>query len=197
MNPDDQTLVLQCQAGDTGAFQILVERYQRRVYGIAFGMVGNAEDAMDVTQDAFIKIHRNLAGFRGSSSFYTWIYRIVVNLCIDHFRKSGRVKNVDYDDQVGREDAGEVAAIVPSTKDFDPGRALDRRELRELLDKGLEELSDNHRAVILMREVEGLSYGEIAEVLGCSTGTVMSRLFYARKRMAVVLKELMAKGEEA
>ena len=174
-----------------------MERYQRRVYGIAFGMVGNAEDAMDVTQDAFIKIHRNLGSFRGASSFYTWIYRIVVNLCIDHFRKSGRVRNVDYDDQVGREGAEEGAAIVPTTKDFNPGRALDRRELRELLDTGLAELSDNHRAVILMREVEGLSYGEISEVLGCSTGTVMSRLFYARKRMAVVLTELMAKGQEA
>lgn len=187
---DDRTLVARARAGDETAFRELVQRYQRRVYGVAFGMLHNAEDAMDVTQDAFIRVHRYLERFEGSSSFFTWLYRITVNLCIDHLRKEGKAQTVDYDDSIAHQnpDAGQLR---PWSLEMNPGRELDRSELRELIARALESLSPNHRAVILMREVEGLSYAEMAKVMRCSKGTIMSRLFHARRRMQAALVEAM------
>ena len=187
---DDQALIVQCRAGDQNAFRELVSRYQRKVYGIAFGMVHNADDAMDVTQEAFIRVHKYLDRFKGTSSFYTWIYRITVNLCIDHLRKRGKSQTVDYDDAIAHDEDSEVA-LLPSTLHMRPDRNLDRRELGEIIDKALKTLSPAHRAVILMREVEGLSYKEMAEAMQVSTGTIMSRLFHARRRMQVALLDLM------
>jgi RNA polymerase sigma-70 factor (ECF subfamily) len=193
---DDKTLVTRCHAGDQEAFKELVQRYQRKVYGIAFGMLHNAEDAMDVTQEAFIRVHRYLDRFKGSSSFFTWLYRITVNLCIDHLRKEGKAQTVDYDDAVSHSDQQEAEQLRPWSLDMNPSRAMDRKELREMIDKALELLSPNHRAVILMREVEGLSYKEMSEVMRCSKGTIMSRLFHARRRMQVALTEVMAEKEK-
>ena len=187
---DDQTLILQCRAGDPAAFRELVRRYQQKAYGIAYSMLRDSDDAMDVTQEAFIKVHRYLDNFKGSSSFYTWLYRITVNLCIDHIRKHKKVQAVDYDDTMEHDDA-QGSELLPATMDMDPGRNLDRRELREMIEQALDTLSPNHRAVILMREVEGLSYKEMAEVMEVSMGTIMSRLFHARKRMQVALVELL------
>lgn len=176
----DKNLVIRAQNGEERAFRLLVERYQRKVYSVAYSMVRHQEDAMDLSQEAFIKAYRNLARFQGSSSFYTWIYRITVNLCIDYLRKSGRVQSVDYDDRIGR-DNSEVdgdGSILPTRLDADPSRSLMRKELIEKMQHALETLSENHRAILLLREVEGLSYEEMAEVLGVSKGTVMSRLHY-------------------
>lgn len=141
---------------------------------------------MDVTQEAFIKVHRYLDNFKGSSSFYTWLYRITVNLCIDHLRKRKKGHQVEFDEALDHDEA-QGGDLLPSTMDMDPGRNLDRRELRERIEQALDTLSPNHRAVILMREVEGLSYKEIAKVMEISIGTVMSRLFHARKRMQAAL----------
>ena len=185
---DDQTLILQCRAGDQAAFGVLVKRYQQKAYGIALSMLRDADDAMDVTQEAFIKVHRYLDNFKGSSSFYTWLYRITVNLCIDHIRKNKKAPTVEYEDAMDHDEA-QGGELLPSTMDMDPGRNLDRRELREMIDRALETLSPTHRAVILMREVEGLSYREMAEVMEVSMGTIMSRLFHARRRMQVALLE--------
>lgn len=193
---DDKTLVTRCHAGDQEAFGELVQRYQRKVYGIAFGMLHNAEDAMDVTQEAFIRVHRYLDRFKGSSSFFTWLYRITVNLCIDHLRKEGKAQTVDYDDAVSHSEQQEAEQLRPWSLDMNPSRAMDRKELREMIDKALELLSPNHRAVILMREVEGLSYKEMSEVMKCSKGTIMSRLFHARRRMQAALTEVMAEKEK-
>lgn len=189
---DDKTLVTRCHAGDQEAFKELVQRYQRKVYGIAFGMLHNAEDAMDVTQEAFIRVHRYLDRFKGSSSFFTWLYRITVNLCIDHLRREGKAQTVDYDDAVSHANQQEAEQLRPWSLDMNPSSAMDRKELREMIDKALELLSPNHRAVILMREVEGLSYKEMSEVMRCSKGTIMSRLFHARRRMQSALSEVMA-----
>ena len=191
---DDQTLILQCRAGDQSAFRELVRRYQQKAYGIAFSMLRDADDAMDVTQEAFIKVHRYLDNFKGSSSFYTWLYRITVNLCIDHIRKNKKASTVDYDDAMDHDEA-QGGELLPSTLDMDPARNLDRRELREMIDRALETLSPTHRAVILMREVEGLSYREMADVMEVSMGTIMSRLFHARRRMQVALAEDLAERE--
>lgn len=189
---DDKTLVTRCQAGDQDAFKELVQRYQRKVYGIAYGMLRDSEDAMDVTQEAFIRVHRYLDRFKGSSSFFTWLYRITVNLCIDHLRKEGKAQTVDYNDALSHADQQEAAQLRPWSLDMNPGRAMDRKELREMIDKALDQLSANHRAVLLMREVEGLSYKEMADVMQCSKGTIMSRLFHARRRMQLAITEVLA-----
>jgi RNA polymerase sigma-70 factor (ECF subfamily) len=187
---DDNTLVTRARAGDEAAFQELVARYQRKVYGVAYGMLHSSEDAMDVTQEAFIRVHRYLDRFKGTSSFFTWLYRITVNLCIDHIRREGKAQTVDYDDSIDH--SGEEGGYpAPPSLDMNPARAMDRKELREMITKALDTLSPNHRAVILMREVEGLSYKEMAAAMKCSKGTIMSRLFHARRRMADALRAAM------
>lgn len=190
MELDDKTLVARCRAGDQDAYRQLVQRYQRKVYGVAFGMLHNAEDAMDVTQEAFIRVHRYLDRFKGTSSFFTWLYRITVNLCIDHLRKESKAQTVDYDDAISHADQ-EADLQRPWSLDTNPANAMDRKELREVIEKALKSLSPNHRAVILMREVEGLSYKEMARAMKCSKGTIMSRLFHARRRMQAAIGEVM------
>jgi len=192
LGSDEHALVIQAQAGDQRAFQELVSRYQRRVYAIARGMVRNGDDAMDITQDAFIKVHRHLDRFKGTSSFYTWLYRIVVNLCIDHLRRANKSRAVDFDDTRAHEQPAELA---PRPLEGDPLRSLRRQELRQMVERALEMLTAKHRAVILMREVQGLSYTEMAEAMACSKGTIMSRLFHARRRMQQALLAVM--GREA
>lgn len=187
---EDNTLVAQARAGDQRAFQRLVERYQRKVYGVALGMLHDPEDAMDVTQEAFIRVHRYLDRFQGSSSFFTWLYRITVNLCIDHIRREGKAQTVDYDDSMAHTGA-ETSQLIPWSADGNPARSMDRKQLRQAIDRALATLSPKHRAVILMREVEGLSYAEMAEVMQCSKGTIMSRLFHARRRMQVALLDAL------
>lgn len=180
---DVQLLVAQAQAGDQTAFRRLIEIYQGRVYGVAFGMLRNGDDAMDVVQDAFVKVHRSLSRFRGSAGFYTWLYRIVVNLCIDRLRKSSREQWSEFDEAMPEGDA------ASDLSGEDPLQHLDRRRLRAMIDEALEALSPIHRAVILMREVEGLSYAEMAEAMQCSKGTIMSRLFHARRKMQQALAD--------
>jgi RNA polymerase sigma-70 factor (ECF subfamily) len=193
---DDKTLVVRCKGGDQDAYRQLVQRYQRKVYGVAFGMLHNAEDAMDVTQEAFIRVHRYIDRFKGTSSFFTWLYRITVNLCIDHLRKVNKAQTVDYDDAISHADEGSEQ-LRPWSADMSPGRAMDRKEMREMIEKALESLSPNHRAVILMREMEGLSYKEMASAMKCSKGTIMSRLFHARRRMQEALGAVMEENKTA
>lgn len=150
---------------------------------------------MDVAQEAFIKVHRYLDRFQGNSSFYTWLYRIVVNLAIDHLRKKSKAQSVDYDDTRAHTEESGPTELLPSTIGTDPDRALARGEIRKHINRALERLSPNHRAVILMREVEGLSYTEMAEAMECSKGTIMSRLFHARRNLQRALIEEM--GEDA
>jgi len=184
LEPKDLELVSRYRDGEQRAFELLVKRYQRKVYSLAYGIVHNPEDAMDVSQEAFVKVHRYLDKFQGSASFYTWLYRIVVNLCIDHLRRAGRAYSVEYDDAIDRSQ-GVLAAtdIVPSRQGTDPRQALGDKETLGHINDGLAQLSPNHRAVIMMRELEGLSYKEMAEIMECSKGTIMSRLFHARKRL--------------
>ena len=188
---EDQELVARVQEGDNLAFRILYDRYHRRAHAIAFGVVKNKEDAMDIVQDGFVKVHRHIGKFQGSSSFYTWLYRIIMNLSIDHVRRRKNAKGVEYDDRVGRE-ADQVAgdgALLPRILDTNPGKTVIRRELLEKIQGALDELPDYHRAVIMLREIEGLSYEEMSKVLGVPKGTIMSRLFHARKKMQASLSD--------
>ncbi len=188
MANDDKQLVKRARRGDSQAFRILMERYKRKVYAIAFGMVHDPEAAMDVSQDVFVKVHRYLGSFQGSSSFYTWLYRIAVNVSIDHLRKMGRHDMVDYDDMIQRREPDDQEAwIVPTILDQNPLKAYDRREMSDRIAKAFEELSEKHRSVLMLREVEGLSYDEIAKTLKVQKGTVMSRLHHARRNLQKAL----------
>jgi RNA polymerase sigma-70 factor (ECF subfamily) len=190
---DDRELVEAARRGDRDAFRRLFERYHRRAYGLAYGVLRNPDDALDVVQDAFIKAHRYLDKFEGTSSFYTWLYRIVMNLAIDHIRKHRRVRTVDFTDAQLAEGASQVGeeSLLPKILGGNPGRALLDKEIRRRIDEALAELSDNHRMVLVMRELEGLSYEEMADVMGCSKGTIMSRLFHARRNMQKRLLDLV------
>ncbi len=186
---DDRELVQSARAGDRDAFRTLFERYHRRAYALALGVVRHPDDALDVVQDAFIKAHKYLDKFEGNSSFYTWLYRIVMNLAIDHLRKHRRIKPVELDEQK-LEDGGDES-LIPRILGGNPGRALMDKQIRARIDAALGELSENHRAVLVMRELEGLSYEEMAQAMDCSKGTIMSRLFHARRNMQKQLLDLL------
>src|SRR4029434_9108377 len=178
----DLDLVTRCQAGDTEAFDELVTRYRTRVFSMIYNMVHSEQDAWDLAQDSFVKAWRSIKRFRGRSSFYTWIYRIVTNVTIDWLRKK-QVKGTgaEFDDSI------ELKSIEPGARTAPKMDALryqrmEQAEIRERIDAAIKQLSPEHRAVILMKETEGMQYHEIAEALGCSIGTVMSRLFYALKK---------------
>ncbi len=185
---DDRALVARAKDGDRAAFAALLRRYERRVYSVANVMLRNPDDAKDVCQEAFWKAHNALATFDGSAQFFTWMYRITVNLSIDYLRKR-RGEKVEFDDARanGEGSAADPTGISPRRLGFDPARALEDRELGGQLERALEALSPAHRAVLVLREVEGLSYQEMADVVGCSIGTIMSRLFHARKKMQASL----------
>lgn len=190
---DDRELVARVQEGDQQAFRIIFDRYHRRAYAVAFGVVKNQQDALDIVQDGFVKVHRHIGKFQGTSSFYTWLYRIIMNLAIDHVRRRKNAKGIEYDDRVGRE-ADEIAGdgtLLPRILDSNPVKTVMRRELLGEIKKALDELPEYHRAVIMLREIEGLSYEEMSQVLDVPKGTIMSRLFHARKKMQAALSDYM------
>jgi len=190
---EDRTLVRAAQKGDQNAFRQLVERYQRRIYQLALGMMKDPDDAMDIAQETFVRVHRYLPSFKGDSSFFTWTYRIATNLCLDAQRKKGRLTRVDAEE--GDEAEIEAAMDPPSAALAGPQRSVLNEELRGKLEEALQGLSENHRAILLLRELEGMSYEELAKVLGIRKGTVMSRLFHARLKMQNKLREYL--GEDA
>ena len=182
-------LVKRCQAGDAEAFDELVTRYRTRVFGMIYNMVHNEQDAWDLAQDSFVKAWKSIKRFRGQSSFYTWIYRIVMNVTIDWLRKKQvKAGGAEFDDSVQLKEVDPASKTVPKQEAL-PSETLERREIRTEIDKAIAQLSPEHRAVILMKEIEGMQYHEIAEALGCSIGTVMSRLFYARKKLQNLLRD--------
>lgn len=176
----DLALIERVRAGDKTAFDELYRRYHTKAYNVAFRVVKNEESAMDVVQDAFIKVYRNLDGFAGTSSFYTWMYKIVMNLAIDKVRAKKRdQKLVEFDERVAG-DGGDAQASAPG---HHPLRRVLRSELQDRIREALAELPEYHQLAIVLREVDGLSYEEIAELMDCPKGTVMSRLFHARRKM--------------
>lgn len=187
--PADRQLVERCQRGDLDAYGILVNRYRQRVYGLAYSMLRNEQDATDLSQETFVKAWQAIRGFKKNATFYTWLYRITTNLCIDFVRKRDRRPTVPFEEGIDP-DANADVEIPPSNQSV-PTDDLQRKELREQIDAALGELSPEHRAVVRLREYEGLEYAEIAKALGCSIGTVMSRLHYARKNLQKLLKDVI------
>jgi len=183
----DEVLVKAAQKGDMPAFEELVSRHRDKIYARAFSMVRNEEDAVDLSQEAWVKGWQRLNQFQGESSFATWMTRIVINLCLDQLRKQKRVKSESIDQM--EEDSGGVERQMPVLNP-NPTENLERGELRVRIDKALAQLSYEHRTVLILHEFEELEYKLIAKKMGCSIGTVMSRLFYARRKMAALLAGL-------
>jgi RNA polymerase sigma-70 factor, ECF subfamily len=187
---EDRLLIKAAQSGDGAAFRKLVERHQRRAFAIAFGMVRDENDAKDLVQEAFMRVYRGLDRFEGGSRFFTWFYRILTNLAIDFMRKPGR-RDAEHNDRLTRLDAADEADF-PFISRIDGAEPLDvvhRRELAVRLKAALEALPPYHRGVVLMREVEGMSYEEMAMTMNVSKGTIMSRLFHARQKLQRALAD--------
>jgi len=187
----DEQLVGAAKKGEMAAFEELVARHRDKLYARAFSMMRNEEEAIDLCQEAWVKSWQRLQQFQGESSFGTWMTRIVINLCLDQLRKRKRQRTESIEEM--SEESGGVERQMP-TVTVNPTEGLERIELRKRIDQALSQLSNEHRTVLVLHEFEEMEYKEIAKTMGCSIGTVMSRLFYARRKMAVLLANL--KNEE-
>jgi RNA polymerase sigma-70 factor (ECF subfamily) len=178
----DQVLVKRCQKGDLAAFEMLVLKYQQNILNLIYHLTSSGEQVEDLAQDVFLKAFKAMKGFRGDSCFYTWLYRIAVNTC-RNFMKFQR-KRYNYEPLEENPPEPEDIRFHPQ----DPVHSLEIKELSEEIDRAISSLNTEYRTVIILRDVEGLSYDEIAQVLGCPIGTVRSRLFRARTEMKDKLK---------
>ena len=185
---DDNVLVRAVLDGDAPAYRGLVERYQGRIYNVIFGMVRNQEDAEDLAQDAFVKAFRKIDTFRLESKFYTWLCRIAVNTTLDHLRKKARRPTAEFDEQIGTQDA--EGNFIDAHHQDNPEANTYQEQVRQKIITEVDKLPEDQKQVVILREIDGLSYREISEILDVPEGTVMSRLFYARKRLREVLKEI-------
>jgi RNA polymerase sigma-70 factor (ECF subfamily) len=186
----DGQLVARAQVGDGIAFRELVRRHQKRVYQLVFSVVKEQELAMDLVQDTFLKVHQNLAGFKGDAAFYTWTYRIAYNLAIDARRRQQRFDHVEIDETTLTD--GDTQSDPYATTSPSPQKAALRRELSAEIQRALATLNENHRAILVLREVDGLSYEELAAAMGIPKGTVMSRLYHARQKLQAALREYVS-----
>ena len=184
MNDPDRELVAQVKSGNKAIFGQLAEHYYDMVYAVAYGVLNHHEAARDVAQEVFLKAFRDIDQFEGAAKFKTWLYRIAVNAAIDQGRKKRPMQSLDATDESDDEDR---PPVIIEDKSPNPRDRAVQSELRDRLNQALEELSPEHRAVLVLREWQELSYEEIAEALDVQIGTVMSRLFYARKKMVEIL----------
>lgn len=184
---EDLRKVEGCLAGDVQAFEYLFGKYREKVYAVAFRFVHNKEDALEIAQEVFLRVHQGLGGFKTDSKFFTWLYRITVNRAIDHVRSRKSRRTVPLESAA--EDGRPLGEVLPDPHSSNPSDLLLRKELSERLFKAVETLSAKHRAVFVLHAIENLSYKEIADVVGCTLGTVMSRLFYARKKLQQILAD--------
>jgi RNA polymerase sigma-70 factor (ECF subfamily) len=184
---DDRALVRAAQQGQMSAFEELVARHREKIYARAYSMMRNEEEAIDLSQEAWVKGWQRLTQFHGESSFGTWMTRIVINLCLDQLRKHKRQRAESI--EALDEEAGGVERQMPVLT-VNPAAGLERQELRQRIDRALGQLSYEHRTVLVLHEFEEMEYKEVAKTMGCSIGTVMSRLFYARRKLAALLADL-------
>jgi RNA polymerase sigma-70 factor (ECF subfamily) len=186
---EDETLVRRTQKGDNAAFDVLVGRYKERLYATVYHMTSNHEDANDLVQETFIKAYNSLRSFRGQSSFYTWVYRIAVNRTINFIKRRknrGQYSLDDLDSSIQTDpDLLELMSHVT------PRREVALTELQQKLNEALQQLSEPHRAVVVMHDIQGMTHADIARVMKCSEGTVRSRLFYARQQLQGLLSDYL------
>jgi RNA polymerase sigma-70 factor (ECF subfamily) len=181
VNLEETEMISRCQRGDQEALKEIFDKYNKKVYRIAYGVVRQREEALDIVQEVFIKLFRSIKNFKGKSHFYTYLYRMVMNTAIDHARKTGK-QTISSLDQEG--------SFQPSDDlEKGPERILLQKELEERVRLAMDKLPAEQRAALIFRDVEGLSYQEMTEAMGCSIGTVMSRLHYGRKRIQELLKD--------
>src|SRR6266849_2238270 len=184
---DEMVLVKRARRGDLGAYDDLVRRYQERIYATIYHMTSNHEDANDLAQEAFIKAFHALKSFKGGSSFYTWVYRIAVNKTINFLKQRKNKAQMSLDDlDFNAEHDPDLVALI---SDKTPRREVNLAELQEKLNTAMQKLSEPHRLVVTLHDVQGLSHEEIAKVMDCNIGTVRSRLFYARQQLQAYLSD--------
>jgi RNA polymerase sigma-70 factor (ECF subfamily) len=187
--PDEAVLVKRARQGDLGAYDELVRRYQERIYATVYHMTSNHEDANDLAQEAFIKGYQALKSFKGGSSFYTWVYRIAVNKTINFLKQRKNKAHMSLDDlDFNAEHDPDLVALVSEKT---PRREVSLAELHEKLNAAMQKLSEPHRLVVTLHDVQGLSHEEIAEIMECNIGTVRSRLFYARQQLQAYLSDYL------
>jgi len=178
---DETEMISRCQQGDQEALKEIFDKYHKKVYSIAYGVVRQREEALDIVQDVFIKLFRSIKNFKGKSHFYTYLYRMVMNTAIDHKRKAGKQFMPSLDEEGSFQPSDDV--------EKGPEKVLLQKELEERVKLAMDKLPAEQKAALIFRDVEGFSYQEMAEAMGCSIGTVMSRLHYGRKRMQESLKD--------
>jgi RNA polymerase sigma-70 factor (ECF subfamily) len=180
--PDDRTLVERAQRGNDDAYEELVSRYQQRIYGLCYHLTANHEDASDLTQEAFLKAWKALRTFKGDSSFYTWVYRIAYNNALNHLKqRRNRTPHLSLDDlDFNAEHSPELVELISQ---ITPRRDVNLAELQKRLNEAMLKLSDEHRTVVTLHDIQGLPHDEIATIMNCNPGTVRSRLFYARQQL--------------
>lgn len=183
---EEYAVIRRVCAGDTDAFEALVTAYQKQIYNLALRTVGNEEDAADMTQEAFLRAYRSLGSFRGDSKFSVWLYRLTTNICIDFLRSRGRRPTVSL---TAADEDEEPQELDVADDRFDPVQSLERAELRRAVQRGLASLPEDYRRILMLRELSGLSYAEIGQVLRLEEGTVKSRLFRARKKLCDFLRK--------
>jgi RNA polymerase sigma factor (sigma-70 family) len=188
--PDDRTLVRQAQAGDDGAYEELVSRYQQRIYGLCYHLTSNHEDAGDLTQEAFLKAWKALRTFKGDSSFYTWVYRIAYNNALNHLKqRRNRTPHLSLDDlDFNAEHHPDLVELISQNT---PRRDVNLAELQKKLNEAMLRLSEEHRSVVTMHDIQGLPHDEIAAIMKCNPGTVRSRLYYARQQLQAWLSDFI------
>ena len=183
----DQELLGRVLSGETSAYEELIRRHQGKIYGLIYNMTGNKEDTEDLVQDVFVKAYHSLAKFKGDSSFYTWLYRIGVNHTLNFLKKRRKYPQLSLDDVDGGIERN--PAYVELSAKESPVRDASITELQQKLNKALQSLSEKHRAVVVMHDIQGIPHEEIARMLKCSHGTIRSRLFYARQKLQSELSE--------
>jgi RNA polymerase sigma-70 factor (ECF subfamily) len=186
----DRVLIERARTGDQRAFREIVDRHQRRAFAIALALVRDEQDAREVVQEAFLRVYRGLDAFHGGSSFFTWLYRIVTNLAIDLIRKPAR-RDAELDENREIHDEAHIP-LLARIDGADPLDVVRRREIGGRIQQALDALPPYHRGVIVMREIEGLSYEEMAQAMNVSKGTIMSRLFHARQKLQRALADCYA-----
>jgi RNA polymerase sigma factor (sigma-70 family) len=190
VDPSDRDLVVRARARDMAAYDELIRRYQRKIYQLVYNMTSNREDAEDLTQDVFVKAYSALEHFKGDSSFYTWVYRIAVNRTINYLKKRRRNQALSLDDMDQAVERDPDYVELRSRES--PVRDATLSELQKKLNEALQTLSEKHRTVVVLHDIQGIQHDEIGRMLGCSEGTVRSRLFYARQELQKQLTEFVS-----